>query len=50
MDHIQLFSYKDKTIEVNVHAYLKDGVLSLQGQDFGKAAKGMSGGGEYEYF
>jgi predicted butyrate kinase (DUF1464 family) len=22
----------------------------LEGQDFGKAAEGMSGGGEYEYF
>jgi hypothetical protein len=50
MDHIQLYSYEDKKIKINVHAYLKEGKLSLEGQDFGKAAEGISGNDEYEYF
>lgn len=47
---ITLCDERTETVWVNVRAYVKDGRLTIEGQDLGKAPNDFFGSDEYEYY
>ena len=47
---ITLCKERTEALWVTVRAYIKDGKLSIEGQDLGEAPKAFFGSDEYEYY